>query len=320
MIYGIPLFRNRVAPRCTIADSILILKVSMNRVVSKTILKIGVDSWNDLLKIFSDNKVDTLVCGGINYESKILSEEQGISVIDNVACSGDEVIEAVCVEILKPGYGFSKNSESGLNYSNKNSSDRITDFPHKVDCINCSDYKCLAGEPCEWSLKINQEVENKEMEDILTSALDISFENERILCRLSELIYFAIEMNYKKIGIAYCTDLSEPAGIVAQVLRRFFQVYPVCCKIGGKPLSDTMMTGNTKIECNPAGQANLLNQSGVDFNIIIGLCIGTDCIFSMLSDAPVSTLFVKDKSLANNPIGAVYSDYYLKEAATTSVT
>jgi len=27
----------------------------------------------------------------------------------------------------------------------------------------------------------------------------------------------------------------------------------------------------------------------------------------------VTTLFVKDKSLVNNPIGAIYSDYYLNE-------
>jgi uncharacterized metal-binding protein len=43
--------------------------------------------------------------------------------------------------------------------------------------------------------------------------------------------------------------------------------------------------------------------------------MGADCVFSMLSDAPVSTLFVKDKSLANNPIGALYSDFYLKEVS-----
>ena len=36
------------------------------------------------------------------------------------------------------------------------------------------------------------------------------------------------------------------------------------------------------------------------------------------SDAPVSTLFVKDRSLANNPIGALYSDYYLQEARRTA--
>jgi uncharacterized metal-binding protein len=52
-----------------------------------------------------------------------------------------------------------------------------------------------------------------------------------------------------------------------------------------------------------------------DLNVLVGACMGADCIFSRFSDAPVTTLFVKDRSLANNPIGAVYSDYYLKEAA-----
>ena len=31
------------------------------------------------------------------------------------------------------------------------------------------------------------------------------------------------------------------------------------------------------------------------------------------AEAPVTTIFVKDKSLANNPIGAVYSHYYLTD-------
>lgn len=320
MIYGIPLFRNRVAPRCTIADSMLIVKVSMNRVVYKTALKINIDSWNDLLKIFSDNKVNALVCGGINYESKKLSEEQGISVIDNVACSEEEVIDAISKRILKPGFGFSMSSDLRSNQPAKMSSKKSIELSDNLDCINCRDYKCLEGKACELSLQMNQDIEINGIKEILNSALDISFENERVLCRLSELIYFAIEMNYKKIGIAYCIELSEPTEIVVQVLRRFFKVYPVCCKIGGKQLSDTILTGSNKIECNPAGQVNILNMAEVDFNIIIGLCIGTDCVFTELSDAPVSTLFVKDKSLANNPIGAVYSDYYLKEAVNTSVT
>ena len=215
MIYGIPLFRNRVAPRCTIADSILIVKFSINRIVSKTILKIHIDSWNDLLKIFSDNKVDTLVCGGINYESKKLSEEQGISVIDNVACSADEVLEAIVKGILKPGFGFSADSDYRLNSSGGISAKKNIGLSNDVDCINCKDYKCLEGKNCELSLQLNSNSENNAIREILNSALDVSLENERLLCRLSELIYFAIEMNYKKIGIAYCTELSEPAGIVA---------------------------------------------------------------------------------------------------------
>ena len=51
----------------------------------------------------------------------------------------------------------------------------------------------------------------------------------------------------------------------------------------------------------------------IDINVIVGLCVGVDCVFTKASQAPVTTLFVKDKSLANNPIGALYSDYYIKE-------
>jgi uncharacterized metal-binding protein len=63
----------------------------------------------------------------------------------------------------------------------------------------------------------------------------------------------------------------------------------------------------------------VLSEAGTEFNVVVGLCMGADCLFTKASTAPVSTLFVKDRSLANNPIGALYSDYYLKEATKSSV-
>ena len=319
MIYGIPLFGNRVAPRCTIADSILLIKLTMNRIVYRKILKIDEKSWNGLLKFLDDNNVDTLVCGGINYDDRQLTEEMGISIIDNVACSETEVVEAIKTKTLKAGLGLSLKIENGFKLSENKYMNNSTGLLERIDCLACEDYKCLEGKSCNLSLKLNPKRESKETANMLNSAMDISLEEERVLCRISELIYFAIDMNYKKIGIAYCSDLAEPAGIVAQVMRRFFNVVPICCKIGGKRLPDVSLAGNDKIACNPHGQAEIFNRAGTDFNIIIGLCIGTDCIFTELSNAPVSTLFVKDRSLANNPIGAVYSDYYLKEVTNTEV-
>ena len=70
---------------------------------------------------------------------------------------------------------------------------------------------------------------------------------------------------------------------------------------------------HTVVSFASAGQAALLNALGTDLNVIVGLCVGVDCVFARHSDAPVTTIFVKDKSLANNPIGAVYSHYYLKD-------
>ena len=61
--------------------------------------------------------------------------------------------------------------------------------------------------------------------------------------------------------------------------------------------------------CNPAGQAAMLNEAGSQLNIICGLCVGHDAIFSRASRAPVTTLIVKDRVLAHNPAGAIYSRY-----------
>ncbi len=74
-------------------------------------------------------------------------------------------------------------------------------------------------------------------------------------------------------------------------------------------------TRSRHVVCNPFGQAEVLNGQNTDLNVMIGMCMGADCIFARASKAPVTTLFVKDRSLAHNPIGALYSDYYLSEAS-----
>jgi uncharacterized metal-binding protein len=104
-------------------------------------------------------------------------------------------------------------------------------------------------------------------------------------------------------------------------LRRFFEVVPVCCKVGGITLDDAVGedrsapgTGRRAVTCNPLAQAKVLERAGCDIAVLVGLCLGVDCVFTGATTLPVTTLFVKDRSLANNPIGALYSDYYLKEA------
>jgi uncharacterized metal-binding protein len=162
--------------------------------------------------------------------------------------------------------------------------------------------------------------------ETLETATDIAYEEDRTLCRLSELIYFCLGMKYRRIGIAFCVDLLEATEILTGVLRRFFEVVPVCCKLGGARISDPMMNrgaGSDSAEhghvaCNPLAQAELLNRMETDLNVIVGLCMGADCVFTKASLAPVTTLFVKDRSLANNPIGALYSEYYLTEAIRSS--
>ena len=96
-------------------------------------------------------------------------------------------------------------------------------------------------------------------------------------------------------------------------LRRFFEVaigYATDLAAHGHDLESA--------PCNPLGQAAALNAAKTDLNIASGLCVGADCVFNQASHAPVTTLFVKDKSLANNPIGALYSERYLRESINPS--
>ena len=62
--------------------------------------------------------------------------------------------------------------------------------------------------------------------------------------------------------------------------------------------------------CNPIGQALCLERCGTDLNIIVGLCMGHDILFTKSSHAPVTTLIVKDRVLSHNPAGAIYTAYY----------
>ena len=65
--------------------------------------------------------------------------------------------------------------------------------------------------------------------------------------------------------------------------------------------------------CNPKVQARLLNEGGTELNFIVGLCVGHDMLFTMESKVPVSSIITKDRVLANNPAGAVYSRYWRRK-------
>jgi uncharacterized metal-binding protein len=148
-------------------------------------------------------------------------------------------------------------------------------------------------------------------------AADVSSEKERKLCRVAELVHFALGMGFRRLGIAFCVEMFREAEILGGVLQRFFEVVPVCCRIGTS-LGETPEPGTGCLACNVVGQAEILNQHYTDLNVMVGLCVGCDIIFSGRSLAPATTLFVKDKSLANNPVGALYSRYYLEELVAES--
>ena len=139
------------------------------------------------------------------------------------------------------------------------------------------------------------------------------------LTRLEELIKFASSMKVKRIGIGFCVGLAEETGILVKMLENVgFKVDSVCCKICGLDKKDyevpyAQPEKSFESLCNPAGQAMVLNKSKTELNISVGLCVGHDILFQKYSDAPVTTFVTKDRVLAHNPLGVVYSSYYRKK-------
>ncbi len=139
--------------------------------------------------------------------------------------------------------------------------------------------------------------------------------------RVEDTIAFAKLMGYKRIGIATCIGLLEETNSLTDILNaQGFEPLSICCKTGSKDKLDLGVDENDKVRpssfepaCNPVAQARLLNQAATDMNIIVGLCVGHDMLFSKHSDAPVTTLVVKDRVTGHNPVSVLYGqNFYYK--------
>ena len=185
-----------------------------------------------------------------------------------------------------------------------------------MECAKCDVKNCYQGEDCTTIRNETIQTYSKDSDTLKMAKVSSELEGNYYMkmTRLEELIAFSRHMGFKRIGVAFCIGLSEEVKMLHRILARHFEVSSVCCKVCGieKERFDLTKIKEDRVEamCNPLGQAAVLNETGTDLNIIFGLCIGHDIIFTRHSQAPVTTLVVKDRVLAHNPIGAVYSGYY----------
>ncbi len=146
--------------------------------------------------------------------------------------------------------------------------------------------------------------------------------------RVEDTIAFAKLMKYKRIGIATCIGLLDETNRLAQILSaQGLEPLSICCKSGsidkhemGLAEEDKVRPGTFEPACNPVAQARLLNKAKTDMNIIMGLCVGHDMLFSKHSKAPVTTLVVKDRVTGHNPVSVLYGqNFYHKRLQTQPV-
>jgi len=186
-----------------------------------------------------------------------------------------------------------------------------------MKCAYCESKECYRGKDCFDYREKSKSAYEADPEAVHISGIATSIESDGYMkwCRMEEVIEFAKRMGYSHIGIAFCVGMGREAEVTQRILEKHgFRVTSVCCKIGGIEKAEMnfkhIKPGRYEAICNSIGQAMILNEVGTDLNLIVGLCIGHDILFTKYSKAPVTTLIVKDRVLAHNPAGALFSGYY----------
>jgi len=132
--------------------------------------------------------------------------------------------------------------------------------------------------------------------------------------RVEEIIEFAQKMGYQKLGVAFCSGLFPEGATFVRILEKHgFEVVSVCCKVGGVPKEflglreeEKVRVGTYETMCNPITQAEIFNEAGTEFNVLVGLCVGHDALFLKNAKALTTVLVAKDRVLGHNPVAALY--------------
>ena len=188
-----------------------------------------------------------------------------------------------------------------------------------MKCAQCGHKNCYKiGQNClGWSVEdVKEQYHGRDLE-MMQAAACTEGRYYLKLTRLEESVEFAKLLGTKKIGLAFCIGLAEEAKLIEAYFAKFFEVHSVCCKVCAiekdKLGLEPIKAGAKEVMCNPKVQAAVLNKEATELNFTVGLCVGHDMLFTSASAAPVSCLVAKDRVLAHNPLGAIYSRYWRRK-------
>lgn len=181
-----------------------------------------------------------------------------------------------------------------------------------MDCVNCTPKTCRQSESCGVEkfekaelLDIYNNPENQKIISAAASLVDNGKAGK--LSRLQELIEFIKKMDYKKVGLAYCYGMEKDAKAFRDIFKNEnIKLRTVSCTVGGVNQNEVNDDSCIeKVSCNPLGQAEQLNSEGVDFVIIMGICLGHDILLQRNLKADFTTFVVKDRVYSNAPMNGL---------------
>ena len=183
-----------------------------------------------------------------------------------------------------------------------------------MSCTECTTHACVSGaelpDGCtshlagadarERAVHFYNESENNAVVQASATTIEASIPGH--WPRIRELVFFARTLGAKRIGIASCITFADEAKLLADILEDAgFETVSAICRIGSVTREEAGLVDDSddraqRVTCNPYMQADVLNEAHTDFNIIVGLCLGHDMLFTGRSEAWVTTLEIKDQS------------------------
>lgn len=178
-----------------------------------------------------------------------------------------------------------------------------------MNCLSCSGKSCKSEAKDCFDIKDGslEAYKNPDLYKIYHDAdyLVTSGRGGR-LNRFEEIILFCKRSGYKKVSLAYCHSMENLALTTREILKNNgFKVLSVRCTAGGIRECEIGISNKASVNCNPVGQADLINRSETDFVIEMGLCLGHDVIFHKYLQKPFTVFIVKDRVYHHAPAKAL---------------
>ena len=171
---------------------------------------------------------------------------------------------------------------------------------------------CIAWKYGDVLEHASKEYNNPEIAPLYITGAKIADQGKTLWPRIKEAVEFAKELGILKVGIASCAGLIIELREISMLFRGAgFEVSSCICQVGRVPPEKRGVSEDYKglriLYAIPIAQAEILNYEHTELNFQMGLCLGMDMIFNRYSQAPVSTLIVKDRVTGNNPSAALFS-------------
>ncbi len=188
-----------------------------------------------------------------------------------------------------------------------------------MDCTKCKLKGCRSGQPCIDSsgAYIDSYISADNRDIVKASSALVDNGRAGTLSRLEEIAEYVVLRGYKVLGVAYCYGLEKYAVLLRRYFdRRGIKTVFVSCTVDGVTESrvDPDKT-SCAVSCNPIGQAAVLNASGAELTLLMGLCLGHDILLQKHLKTDFTTFVVKDRVYGHNPLQALVDFAQSEEGA-----